>query len=73
MSLRTRVTRLQRRPAAAGHCWRCGGEHAPDLATLQLRLDRAKTAGGVLLCDCPCCWPLTAVVADILRELRYGG
>ena len=73
MSLRTRVSRLQRGAAAAGHCWRCGGEHAPDLARLGALLEHARAAGPVLLCDCACCWPRTSVVAEVLEDLKRRG
>jgi hypothetical protein len=73
VSLRARLARLQRGANAAGHCWRCGGEHAPDLARLQERLRQARREGRVLLCDCPCCWPCTSVVAEAMQDLKRRG
>jgi hypothetical protein len=69
MNLRTRLARLQREADAAGHCWRCGGEHAPDLARLQALFQQVRRVGRVLLCDCSCCWPCTSVVAQVVQDL----
>jgi hypothetical protein len=73
VSLRTRIARLQRGADAAGHCWRCGGEHAPNLARLREAFGFAQSRGPVLLCDCPCCWPCTSVVAKVIQDLTRRG
>ncbi len=73
MRLRGRVARLLRRADAAGHCWRCGGEHAPDIVRLRAALGLARRDGRVLLCDCACCWPCTSVVAEAMEDLKRRG